>query len=74
MTATTAVAPPGNGYVAPHAAGLGPLRAAQLAFWIYIVLIVVILTLGGVAIFCIAKGHRLVWAEKGWVHWKIACG
>jgi hypothetical protein len=49
------------------------LSAAALAFWIYVVLIVVIITLGGVAMFCIAHGHSLKWAQKGWTHWTIAC-
>jgi hypothetical protein len=46
---------------------------AQLAITIFVVLIVAIVVLGGVAIFCIAKGKSLVWAQKGWTHWRIAC-
>lgn len=67
-------APPVSEYVGPRVTDVSRLRAAQLAFWIYIVLIIVVLTLGGIALFCIAKGHRLVWAQRGWTHWKIACG
>ncbi|WP_426563384.1 hypothetical protein ACPPVT_20005 [Angustibacter sp. McL0619] len=73
ITSTDLVSAP-DAYDAPQADLSGPVNAAQMAFWIFIVLIVVILTLGGVAIFCILKGHRLEWAQKGWTHWRIACG
>jgi hypothetical protein len=73
MTTSTVVADRPGAYVAPRLSSDNRLSAASLAFWIYVVLIVVILTLGGVAMFCIAHGHTLKWAQRGWTHWTIAC-
>lgn len=48
-------------------------RGLAMAFWIFVVAIVMIVVLGGVAIFCILKGKRLAWSSKGWFFFTIAC-
>ena len=59
-------------YEAP-AAELGATRLAMHEITIFVVLIVLIVVMGGVALFCIAKGKTLAWSSLGWDKWTIAC-